>query len=180
MLKIINIALFVFTFSPLFSQIELKTAPRFWFNNTGWTLGIEYGIKPKLGVELEYQRYRYSRLSAISSNTALFNGGFVALKHYFNKNVERPISKFYIGGYAFYIAGEMKDNAYITSHTIYSFGATTGYKGLLIKQHLVLEACVNLGKRFTYQDNKLVKSSTSVKYFFNEWMSTRLLIGYRF
>jgi Protein of unknown function (DUF3575) len=182
MIKTISVSLllFVLTYSPLFAQIDVKTAPILWFTNTV-ALGIEYGIKPNLGLEVEYQRSQNNRIIGITSISGVLNGGFVALKHYFNKNEEKPLSQFYTGGYAYYMAGESQLNSKITSHTIYSFGVTTGYKGLLVKKHLILEGAVNLGKRSIYENNELAKPSTPVAEFFYEWdISTRLLIGYRF
>jgi hypothetical protein len=170
-----------FVCNTVFSQIEIKTAPLMWFTKTG-NIGLEYGIKPNLGIEVEYQRIQNGKTIQSTSLSTIANGSLGALKYYFSKNSEAPLSQFYAGGYASYLKGQSKiNNVKNTSVSMYSFGATTGYKGLLASNHLVLEAGLNLGKRFLYEGDELAKPSTGITKFFYNWdISLRLLIGYRF
>ena len=159
-----------------YAQIEIKTQPLILVAKTA-SIGLEYGIKPRLGVEVEYQRFQ-NNTKTLYSSTA--NAGFIALKHYFLNNKEVALSNLYVGGYVYYMAGELKKNTRTTPRTMYSFGVTGGYKALLFN-HLVLESGLNLGKRFVYEGDELAVATTSTAKFFYAWdVSLRLLVGYRF
>lgn len=177
--RIVTLFLIFFYTLRLFSQIEVKTSPLLWISRTG-TLGIEYGIKPNLGIEAEYQHFQASSTGLLTTN-ANANGGLIALKHYFLNKKETPLANLYVGGYTFYMAGDTKINNRTSTLTMYSFGAIGGYKGLLFKNHLVLESGLYFGKRFVYKNGEIATANTDLDRFFYNWdVFLRLLVGYRF
>jgi hypothetical protein len=173
--------LICFMCNSIFAQIEIKTAPLMWVAKAG-SIGVEYGIKPNLGIEAEYQRMQNGRTIQSSTLSIVSKGGFGAVKYYFTKNEETPLSKLYVGGYGTYLYGQSTTNNIKSRDiTMYSFGATGGYKGLLVRNHLLLEGGLNFGKRFAYENGELAVAATPVGKFFNNWdVSLRLLVGYRF
>ena len=163
----------------LFSQIELKTSPLSLITKTV-TIGVEYGVKPNLGIEAEFQHFQASSKGVLLTN-ANANGGLIALKHYFLDKQETRLSNLYVGGYTFYMTGDTKINNRTSTLTMYSFGATGGYKGILFKNHLVLESGLYFGKRFIYKNGEIATADTNLERFFYNWdVSLRVLVGYRF
>lgn len=159
-----------------YAQIEIKTQPLSLAAKTA-TIGLEYGLKPRLGLEVEYS-YVFSSKQFNIPNGLKANAYFLSLKHYLN--AEATLSKLYVGGYSSFFNTTSLTNAY----TSFSLGATGGYKGLVFNDHLVLESGLNLGKRFSYKNGKLMTDQDFGRgqiRFFYEWdISLRLLVGYRF
>ena len=159
-----------------YAQIDIKTQPLILVRKTA-SIGLEYGLKPRLGLEVEYQRFQNNTTTLFASNA---NAGFIALKYYFLNAKKVALSNLYIGGYTYYMAGELQRNTKTTPLTMYSFGTTSGYKSIFFK-HLVLESGLNLGKRFVYENREIAKTTTPTAKFFYAWdISLRLLVGYRF
>ena len=159
-----------------YAQIEIKTQPILVAVKTA-SLGLEYGLKPHLGVEVEYQRFQNNSKNIFAYTAHV---GFIGLKYYFINDKDVALSNFYAGGYTSYMKGDSKKNTQTTPLTMYSFGGIGGYKGIFFN-HLVLESGLNLGKRFIYEGDELAVATTPTAKFFYAWdVSLRLLVGYRF
>ena len=163
----------------LLGQLEVKIQPLIFLPPIkSLNIALEYGIKPRLGLEIEYQRIEGKNL--LNPQFGLQAQAFyVSVKRYMQPN--STLSKFYIGGYSHYI--ETVASTSINS-TAFAFGIPSGYKALLLKNHFILETCLNMGKRFSYKNGKPVTdkdfSSGELKFFYYWDISLRILVGYRF
>ncbi len=165
------------------AQIEIKIQPLAIIAKSV-SIGMEYGLKPHFGVELEYQYA--SKLTGTLQSQYKANALWLGAKKYFNKDI--LLSKFYAGGYSSYMKGQFAYTSSSVKHieqlSMFSLGATGGYKAVKMKNHLILEVGLNLGKRFSYINGRLIDDTyfdkEQIKFFYYWDISLRLLVGYRF
>ncbi|MBK9271719.1 MAG: DUF3575 domain-containing protein [Saprospiraceae bacterium] len=158
------------------AQFEIKTNPIL-FSSRIPNLGIECGVKPNLGVELEY--LVAGLFDKKLTDRFMMHGVSASLRHYFTKDI--AMARLYLGVYSFY-SKEENTSKYAYNEVIksFTFGLRSGYK-LPLYKHWMVEGGLQFGRRFMFEGDQLLVPVTPTQEFFYKWdISVRFRICFRF